>query len=470
MVEFRSVISRFRPATPPLAAAIAVWGMLVLGADVAWARKSGIAASGCNGCHSGGKEPTVTLTASPMNPTVGATLTLTVTVSQTNGPVAGFYLTTNYADSKGTFRAVESGTLANAAGVTHTTPRTGSGGVTTFKVEWTAPATPAGVNFSVFALSGSGDGSPRGDAGGMASLSLAVGCTGATYYIDQDGDGYGSSQAGFPTRKDCAKPAGYAEISGDCDDFSEANHPGATELCDGKDNNCDGRIDEAIVNQPYCEDKDGDGHGTTGGATKSDCKPSAGYGDCKGDCNDNNAAVYPGAPEICDGRDNNCNGNIDEGVRMTCGTGWCRRYADGCSASCTPGPPIVETCNYFDDDCDGVIDNGTDAALCGGPGLACVLGKCIPEDGVSGTGGTGGGDKSGTGGTGGAGASGVASGGGITGTGAGAASSGGAGGCATIPGAVEWPALAIFLSVGLLTLAASTPARRRRPRSEPTRR
>jgi len=145
-----------------------------MGSGVAWARRTGIAASGCDGCHSAGQEPKVTLTADPMNPPVGATVTLTVTVSQTNGPVAGFFLTSAYLDTKGTFRAVESGTVASSLGVTHTMPRTGSGGVTTFKAEWVAPAVPAGANFSVFALSGNGDGTPRGDGGGMATLSLAI--------------------------------------------------------------------------------------------------------------------------------------------------------------------------------------------------------------------------------------------------------------------------------------------------------
>ena len=344
------------------------------------ARKAGIAAAGCNGCHSGGKDATVSLTASPMNPMLGQPVTVTVTVLATNGTTAGFYLTTDY-QNEGMFTAIEAGTAASVAGVTHTTPRAGSGGSTVFKAQWSTTVA-TGVSFSVYAVSANGDGTSRGDGAGEAHLSIVAGCAGTQYYIDQDGDGYGSSDPGFRSRLECSQPQSYAPNNLDCVDFAAAIHPGAAELCDGKDNNCNGQIDEGVVYTPYCEDKDGDGHGITGGTTKMDCKPSMGFGDCNGDCNDNDPTVYPGASEICDGRDNNCNSKVDEGVRMTCGVGWCRRYAEGCTATCTPGEPIKETCNYFDDDCDGVIDNGTDAELCGGPGLLCVLGKCVPGEGM----------------------------------------------------------------------------------------
>lgn len=369
--------------TPPkIRFALTVLAVMVVGTAAsapAWARKNGIAATACDGCHSGGKAPTVMITADPLNPPVGQPTTVSVTISQTNGLVAGFYLTTDY-PGQGTFKAIEAGTLASEGGVTHTMPRTGSGGVTTFKAQWST-AVASGVAFSAYVLSANGDGTPRGDAGGEAHMSMVSGCAGTTYYIDQDGDGFGSSDTSYRPRIECTQPQSYALKAGDCNDFNATIFPGAVELCDGKDNNCDGNIDENVVNQLYCEDKDGDGHGVVGGATKMDCKPSAGFGDCKGDCNDNNNLVYPGAPEICDSRDNNCDGRIDEGVRTTCGQGWCRRYADGCSTICTPGSPLKEVCNFFDDDCDGVDDNGTDLELCGAPGLTCVLGKCIPDDG-----------------------------------------------------------------------------------------
>jgi hypothetical protein len=439
--------------------------------SVAYARRAGIAAPGCDGCHRGGKAPTVTLTANPLSPAVGAPTTLTVSITATNGNVGGFYLTTE-GTNNGAFRALESGTLANKDGVTHTMPRTASGGTVTFKAEWTASAV-TGVDFIVYALSGNGDGSTNGDGGEGARLTTVAGCTGTTYYVDQDSDGYGTSDPVYPPHKDCSKPVSYADKMGDCDDFTASVHPGASESCDGKDNDCNGKVDDQVVYSTYCTDKDGDGHGTKTGATKMDCAPSAGFGDCNGDCNDNDKTIYPGAGEVCDGYDNNCDGKIDEGVRLICGKGWCARYAEGCTTMCTPGPPMVETCNYFDDDCDGVADNGTDLQLCGRAGLACVLGQCI-EDGPGGTGGMGsmadGGTGSGSGGRG-AGSGGAgASPGGASGGGGAAAAGGGAGappegpgcsGCA-LTGAASAQDVGGLAGLGILGALLGVAASRRR--------
>ena len=92
-------------------------------------------------------------------------------------------------------------------------------------------------------------------------------------------------------------------------------YPGAPELCDGLDNNCDGNVDEGVLNTYYA-DTDSDGYGDAGSSTQS-CTAPAGYVSDDTDCDDTNDHMYPGAPELCDGLDNNCDGNVDEGVLNT---------------------------------------------------------------------------------------------------------------------------------------------------------
>jgi uncharacterized protein (TIGR02145 family) len=83
----------------------------------------------------------------------------------------------------------------------------------------------------------------------------------------------------------------------DCNDNDPAINPGAVEVCDGIDNNCNGQVDEGF-------DVDGDGYTT-----------------CEGDCDDNDPNIYPGAEEVCgDNKDNNCDGAVDEGCIQPCGT------------------------------------------------------------------------------------------------------------------------------------------------------
>lgn len=129
-----------------------------------------------------------------------------------------------------------------------------------------------------------------------------------SFYRDTDGDGYGNSQTRVEA---CEPPPGrdWADVGRDCDDTNPEINPGAQELCDGLDNNCDNQIDNGTDDDGDgtrdCYDDDGDGY--CEGAT---CLDETAVG---GDCDDLAATSNPGADEVpSDGRDNNCNGDIDE--------------------------------------------------------------------------------------------------------------------------------------------------------------
>src|SRR5262249_44525648 len=84
------------------------------------------------------------------------------------------------------------------------------------------------------------------------------------------------------------------------------------------------------------------------------------------------ATCVPGSPttEVCNGLDDNCNGQVDDGPNtpVTCGVGACQRTVIGCvdgvPQTCTPGDPSPEVCNGIDDDCDGQTDEGAIVADC----------------------------------------------------------------------------------------------------------
>jgi hypothetical protein len=96
----------------------------------------------------------------------------------------------------------------------------------------------------------------------------------------------------------------------DCDDSFNTVYPAATEICDNLDNDCDGLVDENLPLFTYYWDGDGDGHGANFPITVA-CSVPVGYAYANDDCNDAVNTINPGALEICNSIDDNCNGLID---------------------------------------------------------------------------------------------------------------------------------------------------------------
>ena len=161
------------------------------------------------------------------------------------------------------------------------------------------------------------------------------------WYRDLDGDGHGTSSGSVAVTA-CDQPDdGYSSNNDDCDDTDNNIFPGAPELCDGLDNDCD---------PSTLEDVDDDSDGSSPCDSPADCddtdaalnpndRDGDGISSCNGDCNDTVASIAPGAGEICDGYDNDCDGRIDENPN--------------CDDSPTPGHDIPYGCIL---DCSFVAD------------------------------------------------------------------------------------------------------------------
>ncbi|MEZ5109007.1 MAG: MopE-related protein [Bacteroidia bacterium] len=214
-----------------------------------------------------------------------------------------------------------------------------------------------------------------------------------TYYADSDNDSYGDLTNTISVINS-TPPAGYVTDSTDCNDGNASINPGATELCNGIDDNCDGQIDEGCNTTTWYADNDGDNYGDITNSTVSQTQP-VGYVADSTDCNDNNAAINPGATELCNCIDDNCDGQIDEGcntttwyadndgdnygditnstVSQTQPVGYVADSTDCNDNNAAINPGATEVCgNGIDDNCNGQIDEnnasvadaGTDNAVC----------------------------------------------------------------------------------------------------------
>jgi hypothetical protein len=176
-------------------------------------------------------------------------------------------------------------------------------------------------------------------------------CEPVSFYVDADGDGYGSKE----TVQACATGAGVVAISGDCDDDDAAVSPAVEEDCGNTvDDDCDGT---AQLGETWYADADGDGYGQLG-APKAACGKPDGYVADSTDCDDGNVDAHPGAEERCDNAiDDDCDGKAvvgddldgDGHVADTCVGG------DDCNdADAAIHGGALEVCgNTIDENCDG---------------------------------------------------------------------------------------------------------------------
>jgi Putative metal-binding motif len=198
------------------------------------------------------------------------------------------------------------------------------------------------------------------------------------YYRDNDGDGFGSAISGVTNA--CTDVPGSVLDNTDCNDASAQIHPGAAEVCNGIDENCVGGADEGLVFTNYYLDADSDGHGRAGSSAQSACAPVAGRVANSDDCDDTNPAIRPGAVELCNLLDDDCDASIDEGFatvnyypdadtdgfgdsaaapQASCMavSGKTIDHTDCNDSSALVHPGALENCANIavDNDCDGVI-------------------------------------------------------------------------------------------------------------------
>jgi len=197
------------------------------------------------------------------------------------------------------------------------------------------------------------------------------------FFADTDGDSFGDVTNSIIA---CTQPQGYVLDNTDCDDTNSSINPNAIEICNSLDDECDGQVDNGMDFQYYYSDLDADGFGfAAGGLSCSDM--GVGFVTNHSDCDDTNASVCPGAIELCNSIDDDCDSQIDNGLLFlnyftdtdgdtfgtdapisSCsdlGNGYSFIEGDCNDSDATVNPSAVEILdNDIDENCDGQIEMG----------------------------------------------------------------------------------------------------------------
>lgn len=189
-------------------------------------------------------------------------------------------------------------------------------------------------------------------------------------FPDTDHDGHGDDSEKFADGVEtCPGAVGFALVANDCDDKDPEVFLGQFEICDNKDNNCDGNIDEIEEHAPWFADLDQDGYGDPESSPVFSCYRVAGRVLSHNDCNDKSNKINPNATELCDGLDNDCNGladyrlpginNFEDDDRDGIPDADCDGGTDCNDTDPRTGDGFEEVCDRVDNDCDGEIDEQT---------------------------------------------------------------------------------------------------------------